>query len=120
MPWCFSGRMEKDSLMEEQRQFERFPLTLPARMEPITSGKKQVFELKTRDISSSGAFICTREPFAEGTQFKLDLIVSSKNIKKLTGAKSLIECEGNIIRSTPAGVAICFDKECQILSLKGW
>jgi hypothetical protein len=106
--------------MKERRQFERFSLTLPARMETISTDKKQVFELKTRDISSSGAFLYTPEPFPEGTRLKLDLTVSSKRIKELTGAKSLIECEGNIIRSTPAGVAICFDKECQILSLKGF
>jgi len=106
--------------MKEHRQFERFPLALPARMEPITSGKKQVFELKTRDISSSRAFLYAPEPFPEGTRFKLDLIVSSNKIKKLTGAKSLIECEGNVVRNSTTGVAICFDKECAILSLKGW
>jgi hypothetical protein len=106
--------------MKERRKFERFSLTLPARMETINSGKKQVFELKTRDISSSGAFIYTPEQFSEGDRFKLNLIVSSEKIKKLTGAKSLIECEGSVIRSTPSGMAICFDKECQILSLKGF
>ena len=106
--------------MKEQRQFERFPLTLPARMEKITSGKKQVFELKTRDISSSGAFIYTPEPFPEGVRFKLDLTVPNEKIKELTGVKSLIECEGNIVRTTPDGVAICFDKECHILSLKSY
>ena len=106
--------------MEEQRQFERFPITLPARMETITSGKKQVFELKTRDISSSGAFLYTAEQFSEGERFKLNLVASSEKIEKLTGAKSLIECEGSLIRSTPKGVAICFDTDCQILSLKGF
>ena len=106
--------------MKERRQFERFSLTLPARMETINSGKKQVFELKTRDISCSGAFIYTPEQFSEGDRFKLNLIVSSDKIKKLTGAKSLIECEGSVIRSTPSGVAICFDTDCQILSLKGF
>ena len=106
--------------MKERRQFERFSLTLPARMETITSGKKQIFELKTRDISSSGAFIYTPKPFLIGERFKLDLTVSNVRIKKLTGAKSLIECEGSIIRSTPSGVAICFDTDCQILSLKGF
>jgi hypothetical protein len=105
--------------MKEQRQFERFPLTLPARMETITSGKKQIFELKTRDISSSGAFIYSPDPLPEGTRFNLNLTITSKKIKELTGARSLIECEGSIIRSTPSGVAICFDTDCQILSLKG-
>jgi hypothetical protein len=103
----------------EQRQFERFTITLPARMETVTSGKKQVFELKTRDISAAGAFINTNEKFFKGTRFKMDFTVPSNRIKELTGARSLIECEGNIVRSAPEGVAICFDKECQILSLKG-
>ena len=76
--------------MKEQRQFERFPLTLPARMETITSGKKQIFELKTRDISSSGAFIYTPEPFPEGARFKLNMTVPSEKIKELTGAKGCL------------------------------
>ena len=104
--------------MEERRRFERFHLTLPARMVTVLSGKKQVFEFETRDISASGAFIDTNSPFPENTRFKLDLTVPSERIKTLTGAMSLIECEGNVVRSTPKGIAICFDKECQIWSLK--
>ena len=105
--------------MKERRQYERFLLTLPARMEMITSDKKQVFDFETRDISASGAFIYNKESFPEGTRFKIDLTVPSEKIKELTGAQSLIECEGSVVRSTPTGVAIRCDKECQILSLKG-
>ena len=104
--------------MKERRQFERFQLELSARIEPIALGKKQVYELKTRDISSSGAFLYTPEPFPEGTRLKMDLTVLSEKIKKLTGLNSLIECEGTIVRVTPIGVAVCFDKECRISSLK--
>jgi len=104
--------------MKERRQYERFPLTIPARAETIISGRKQVFKLETRDISASGAFIYTKELFSKGTRFKLDLTAPSERIKELTGAESLIECEGNVVRSTPTGVAIHFDKECQILSLR--
>ena len=104
--------------MKERRQFERFEITLPARMEPIASNKRQVFEFKTRDISASGAFIDAKSQFSEGMRFKLNLTTSSKRIQELTGAQSFIECEGYTVRSTPTGIAICFDKECQILSLK--
>ena len=106
--------------MKERRQFERFPLTIPARMEMMTTDRKQIFDLKARDISASGAFIYTPEPFSEGTRFKIDLTVPSERIKELTGAESLIECEGSVVRSTPTGVAIYFDRECQILSLRGF
>ena len=85
----------------------------------ITSDRKQVFELETWDISAAGAFVITKEPFSEGTRFKLDLTVPSNRIKNLTGAQSLIECEGSVVRSTIIGVAIHFDGECQVLSLKG-
>ena len=105
--------------MKERRQYERFSLTLPTRMEPIASDRKQVFDFETRDISASGAFIYTKEPFSQGTQFKLNLTVLSKRIKKITGANSLIQSEGKIVRSTPTGVAIYFGKKCRILSLKG-
>ena len=54
--------------MRERRQFERFPLKLPARMEMIPSNDNQVFDFKTCDISAAGTFILTTEKFSEGTQ----------------------------------------------------
>ena len=104
--------------MKERRQFERFPLTLPARMKMITSKDNQVFEFETWDISAAGAFVITKEKFSEGTRFKLDLTVPSNRIKKLTGLQSLLESEGRVVRSSPIGVAIQFDKKCHIMSLK--
>lgn len=104
--------------MEEQRKYQRFLTTFPVRIKQITPDRKKVFEFQTKNISASGAFIDTKTPFSEGTRIKMDLIAKSKKIKDLTGAQSLIECEGVIIRSTPEGIAICFDKNCHILSLK--
>ena len=105
--------------MDNLRQFERFPLNLPVRAEVYTSDKKQVFDLKARDISTSGAFVYTSEPFPNGTNIKLNLAVPNERIKKVTGAKSLIDCEGSVVRSTPSGVAVCFNKDCRISSLIG-
>jgi c-di-GMP-binding flagellar brake protein YcgR len=104
--------------MKERRQYERFPLTLPPRMEMISSSQKRIFEFQTRDISAGGAVINTTEQFPEDTRFKFDLTVSSKKIKELTGAKSLIECEGNVVQSTSTGMAIHFDRNCRIMSLR--
>jgi hypothetical protein len=105
--------------MTERRHYERFLIEIPARMETISANKKQVFEFQTRDISAAGAFINTTEQFPEETRFKINLTVPSERIKELTGAKSLIECEGNVVRSTPTGMAIQFDKDCHIMSLRG-
>jgi hypothetical protein len=105
--------------MEERRQYERFQLDLPARLENTTSVKKEIFDAQTRDISAAGAFLSTTERLSEGTRCRLELIVPSNRIKELTGVQSLIKVEGIVVRSTPEGVAICFDGDCQILSLKG-
>lgn len=104
--------------MENLRQFERFPLNLPVRAEVYTSDTKQVFDLKTRDISASGAFIYTSEQFPNGTNIKLNLVVPNGRIKEMTGAESLLDCEGQVVRSTAKGVAIHFIMDCQLMSLK--
>ena len=84
----------------------------------ITSNDNQVFEFETCDISAAGAFILTEEKFSEGTRFKIDLTVLSERIKELTGLQSFIEGEGSVVRSSSIGVAIQFDRKCQILTLK--
>ena len=105
--------------MKERRGYQRFQLALPARLEITTSVKKEIFDAQIKDISAAGTFLLTKERFSEGTRCRLELTVSSNKIKKLTGAQSLIKAEGVVVRSTPDGVAICFDGKCQILSLKG-
>ena len=106
--------------MKERRTYERFQLSLPARLEMNSSGKKEIFELQTKDISAAGALLVgTTEQFPAGTRCQLELIVTSERIKELTGVQGLIKIEGTIVRSTPGGVAICFDGDCQILGLKG-
>ena len=104
--------------MRERRKYERFPLVLPAKMEKITGGKRKIFNLQTKDISAAGAFFSTTEQFPEGTRCQLKMTIPSKRIKELTGSQSYIEVEGVVVRSTDDGVAICFDGDCQILSLK--
>ena len=78
-----------------------------------------MFEYQTKDISAGGVFINTTEQFSENTKFKLNLTAPSDTIKKLTGAQSLIEVEGSIMRSTPLGVAIRFYEKCRIFGLRG-
>lgn len=103
--------------MKERRKYERFQLALPARIETVISGKKRIFDLHTKDISAAGAFLYTAEQFPVGTRFHLEMTVPSKRIRELTGAQSVIDVEGTVVRCTPTGVAICFDGECEILTL---
>ena len=105
--------------MKDRRKYERFQLELPARLEVNSSQRTEIFELRTRDISAAGALLLgTSAQFLAGTHCHLELIVASERIKELTGLNGLIKVDGTIVRSTPEGVAICFDGECQILCLK--
>jgi c-di-GMP-binding flagellar brake protein YcgR len=106
--------------MKERRKYERLQLKLPARLEINSLQRAEMFELQTRDISAAGVLLLgTTAQFAVGTHCHLELIVSSERIKELTGVQGLIKIEGTVVRSTPDGVAICFDGDCQILGLKG-
>jgi hypothetical protein len=102
--------------MKDRRQFERYPLTLHVRIETIGIGKKHVFEFETKDISAAGVFILTSKKFPQGSMLKLNITISNDKIKELTGGRGLMECEGDIVRSTHTGVAIRFNGDCQVLS----
>ena len=106
--------------MNERRKHERLQLELPARLEKSSVERTEIFDLQTQDISAAGALLVgTTEQFQVGTRCQLELIVSSERIKELTGVQGLIKIEGTIVRSTPEGVVICFDGNCQIMGLKG-
>jgi len=104
--------------MKERRQYDRFPFPIPVRIEDLTLGRKKVVDLATKDISASGTFITTLTSFSEGTRFILNFTIPIDSIKGLKDVKSLRGFTGSMVRSTPYGLAIQFDKECQIESLK--
>ena len=103
----------------DRRNYERFEIELPARLETISSNRKQVFDFVAINISASGAFVSTNGQFSDGSHIKMSLTTQNKRLAELTGSQCLIECEGSVVRTTPTGVAICFNKDCQIMSLKG-
>ena len=106
--------------MEDRRQYERFAAKLPARLEAITPGRKNVLYLATKDISAAGAFIYTMEYFPKGTQFILDFTIPKDSINELADVKSLMECTtGSMVRNNSEGMAIHFDRECYIMRLRG-
>lgn len=103
--------------MKERRKYERFVLELPSQVEVVTSGKREVFDLLTSDISAGGAFFYTPESIIQGTQVKLSLVVASQTLKELTAAQGLIKVEGTVVRCNAKGVAVSFDEDYEIMSL---
>jgi hypothetical protein len=135
--------------MRERRQYKRVAIPLSVLLGTITSDRKEVLDLVTRDISASGAFITTQTHFPEGTRFILDFThpitrdistfgtfttprTSSPegtrfildfthpndSLKEIKDIKSLKGLTGSMVRSNAHGIAIQFDNECQIESLK--
>jgi hypothetical protein len=104
--------------MMKRRVCERFQLVLPTRVEVVSSDEGRVFEARTRDISAKGAFLSTREALPEGTEVRLNLTIENERIRELTGTQGFINVEGKVVRSTPEGIAICFDGEAKILGMQ--
>jgi c-di-GMP-binding flagellar brake protein YcgR len=103
--------------MRERRKYERFDLKLPATIEVQTSKGKETFDFVISNISSEGCFIHIYEPFPEGTEVRLKVIVTSESLRELTGAQGLIKVGGRVVRSNFIGMGICFDEEFQLLTL---
>ena len=104
--------------MKERRQHKRLSIPLPVRLNVMDGTGIMALDLEARDISYSGTFIPTLTSFPEGTRFILDFTIPSDNLKEFKNVDSLIGCAGTMVRSDPHGIAIAFDKECQIKNLK--
>ena len=107
--------------MVERRQCKRYRAPLKAMVEAIMPDEKKIFEVETRDISAEGAFIYAKETplIPEDSRFILNLTIPGNSINELSNLKSFIEFEGGMARSTAEGIAIRFDRECQLMTLRG-
>jgi c-di-GMP-binding flagellar brake protein YcgR len=106
--------------MKDRRKLERFNLKLRGEITVETAGQmKRVFHLKTRDISSGGAFFYGVDPLPEGTPVQINLILSIDKLERLMGVQARVKISGIVNRSEPSGMAICFHKNYQIMSIKG-
>ena len=103
--------------MKERRKYERFDLRLPSKIEVLTSGKQEILDLLTSDVSAGGAFLYVGEPIPQGAQVKLSMILASEGLKELTGAQGLLKVAGTVVRCNTRGMAVFFDGDYEIVSL---
>jgi len=105
--------------MQERRIYERHIVILPTKLETILMpGEEKVFDVETRNISIGGAFIYTKDFdfLQEGRRVSIDFTIPSGSyFKYLADMKSIMECNGSVVRSTSEGIAIQFDSECEIV-----
>ena len=108
--------------MKERRLYKRHSVRFPSRLEPIpSSGTEKIYHLKTKDISIGGAFLCTNESlsFPQETRFIVDITIPKGSMKELMVVKSLMECNGTMVRSTSEGIAIQCSDEWEIMNIRG-
>jgi hypothetical protein len=104
--------------MTERRKHNRVKIPLPVRLKAIDSGIIKVLDLTAKDISFTGVFIPTLSSFPEGTLFELDFTLPHDDLEEFKDIESLKGCQGKAVRSHPHGIAIHFERECQIENLK--
>ncbi len=109
--------LSKELPMEEQRQYQRFPAKLHVTLEAIATNRFRVLNVETKDISSTGAFIFTKEAafIPDDTQFILNSSNSDGRKIELKELKQLENCTGTMVRSTSEGIAIRFGRPVDLL-----
>lgn len=102
--------------MEEQRQYKRFSAELPVTLEAITTSKLRVLNVETKDISSTGVFLYTKEAafIPNDTRFILNSSYPEKSRIRLKKMKPLENCTGTMARSTSEGIAIRFNRPVKL------
>jgi hypothetical protein len=102
-------------LAEDHRRAERFPLEVPARIQRVPGREAEdAIELVTRDICSGGAFFHTDKPLPIGTELKIEMVLPLEKIKKVDGKQAHIRVSGAVIRTSEAGMAVCFEDDYEI------
>lgn len=98
----------------DKRQNERFNLEVPLNLK-INDGSanKKNIKLKTKDISSSGAFVSTDLPLDEGATLEIEIDIPLDILKDIKGNSAKIAIKGQVIRISEQGIALSFNLGCE-------
>ena len=101
--------------MPERRRFQRYDLQLEASISVYQDQMVQETEKgTTRNISAGGAFVQTSLIYPLGISLYVEVYLPLQStLTNTLGSK--IQGKGRVIRNSSQGVAVCFDKECEIV-----
>jgi len=103
--------------MRERRRFERFGLSLDARLEANDGdrhGPNPGF--LTTNISAGGAYFTTPEPLTQGVEVRMEIILPFNSLKKVRVDKdACLMISGKVVRTEAAGIAVQFNDDCSIM-----
>ena len=98
----------------DKRKNERFNLAVPLNLKVNNrSIEKDNFKFKTKDISSSGAFVPASMPLDEGTTIEIDIDIPLDTLKEIKGNSAKVSLKGHVIRISGQGVALSFNQDCE-------
>ena len=106
--------------MRDRRSIERYSLALPAKIKISgTPSDGEIIQSRTKDISSSGAFIVTDAALPEGTNIEVDFDLSIAKLVEMMGKTGYVrvKVEGRVARTDVNGVAVKFSKDYEIQAL---
>ncbi len=107
--------------MDDKRKFERLHIEVPARIKVLSSGdKNDPLVLQTKNVSAGGAFVGTKQLLPEDTNIEIEIFLLSEEVQELDDADkgNVLIVTGQVIRSGPDGIAIRFNEDYDILSVK--
>ncbi len=106
-------------MMKERRRFERFSLTLPARLEPGDGGGRVPEGLMTSNISAGGVYVPTRTPPRQGMEVRMEIILPFNNLQKVRLENdACVMVTGKVVRAEAAGMAVQFNDDCSIMPVR--
>lgn len=110
----------------ERRKQERFPLALPAVVAANGFKGGEALKLRTRDLSSAGAFLESSDLIPEGTEVRIELLLSVKSLLEVIGAETgaSVHLRGRVVRIACGGFAVEFARGFRIRparrKVEGW
>ncbi|MDD5170557.1 MAG: PilZ domain-containing protein [Syntrophales bacterium] len=102
--------------MDDRRQFDRFELSVAARIEYKDGYKEIALDVEASDLSAGGFFFRSEHPLPEGLPVKVELILYFDELKTLTDpdGRIMITVTGQIQRSDTDGTAIVFHDDYDV------
>ncbi len=107
--------MTRSSADRDKRQKSRYALELPVTLNIQKKGEKQRLRgFKTKNISSGGALIKTKQVLSTGTGVDVSLVLPLDRLKRLNSDFINIDISGHVSRVEKEGLVIEFNKTCHI------
>jgi len=102
--------------MSDKREFERYPVEAPVKIQYPGAGKCADLLLNSINISAGGIFLSDTSPGVDGKTLNLEIELPLYKQGKSGDFEKMIvvKTTGSVVRSGPEGMAIRFNKDLDI------